>query len=141
MFGQGLLKGLQITWREFFNKKVTILYPEQRPPLPPRFHGSFRLDAEKCIACGICAGACPNKVIKLDSVREGKKRRLTSYVMYMQYCLFCGLCVESCNQDALHFTQDFELAKYTREDLALVLAKAPAVAEAAAAGQGEGEGS
>ncbi|GAW92853.1 NuoI/complex I 23 kDa subunit family protein [Calderihabitans maritimus] len=122
MYGQGLLKGLGITLKHLFGKAVTEQYPDQRPNLSPRFHGSFALDVEKCIACGICAKACPNNVIKIASSKgENKKRRLDDYKIELGYCLFCGLCVESCPTDAINFTQDFELASYTRQDTVLHL--------------------
>lgn len=117
MFGKGLLKGLSITWNFFYGKPLTELYPERRPNLPPAFHGSFRLDREKCNACNLCANACPNNVIAVESVRdESKKRRLTAYKLKLGQCLFCGLCVESCPQDALTWQPDFELACYRHED-------------------------
>ncbi|MGI9951060.1 NADH-quinone oxidoreductase subunit I [Moorellaceae bacterium AZ2] len=122
MFGQGLLKGLQITWHLAFGKAITEQYPERRPKLPPRSHGSFMLESEKCTACGVCANACPNHVISIQSRRdEDKKRRLTKYTMKLGQCLFCGLCVESCPSEALHFKPDFELACYNFEDTFHVL--------------------
>lgn len=121
MFGQGLIKGLEITLGELFKKKVTVQYPEQRCVIPPRFHGEFTLDADKCINCGLCANACPNKVIQIESDKADKKRILTKYTMNIQYCLFCGLCVENCNKGAIQFTQKFEMAKYDAAMIPLVL--------------------
>jgi len=129
MFGKGLIKGLQITWKEFWAQKLTVQYPDEQHPLPERFHGRFVLDIDKCIACSLCANACPNKVITIKKQKVGKKQFMTDYIMNIQYCLFCGLCVESCNKDALHFSQDFNMNQYFYRDIPLVLVQREAPAE------------
>lgn len=130
MYGKGLIKGLGITLGHLFEKNITEKYPEVKPTLSPRSHGSFALEEEKCISCGICKNACPNRVINLTSEKdENNKKKLTGYEMDIQYCLFCGLCVESCPTKALKFTQEFEGAKYFRDDLKLVLKKAEVAKE------------
>ncbi|MGI6066588.1 MAG: NuoI/complex I 23 kDa subunit family protein [Bacillota bacterium] len=117
MNGQGLIKGLGVTIKHFFAPKITELYPEVKPNLPPAVKASFEINREKCIACGLCAKACPNQVITMKTVKdENNKRQLAGYEMNMQYCLFCGLCAESCPTGAIIVKQDFELAAYTRED-------------------------
>lgn len=126
MFGQGLLKGLAITWKELFTRKVTVQYPEEKVPLPARFHGRFELDVDKCIACGLCVNACPNQVIQMTKQKVGKKQFLTKYVMRIEYCLFCGMCVEACNKDALAFSQVFDMNQYFRDKVRLVLVDRPA---------------
>jgi NADH-quinone oxidoreductase subunit I len=145
MFGQGLVKGLAITLRELFNKKVTIQYPEQRCYIAPRFHGEFTLDTDKCINCGLCANACPNNVIQIESEKADKKKIQTKFTMKLQYCLFCGLCVEACARNAIRFSDKFEMAKYSYDSIPLVLLnktpeqiaeeKARIVAEAAKAAE------
>lgn len=117
MYGFGLLKGMKITMKKFFNKKVTELYPEVKPDLPPRSHGSFKFEFEKCIACNMCADACPNSVIRVDFKKDEKgKRVLEQYNMSLGYCLFCGLCVKACPKDAINFKTDFGLTCYDRAD-------------------------
>jgi NADH-quinone oxidoreductase subunit I len=117
--GIGLIKGLKTTLRYFFRPNVTVMYPEERPNLSDRFHGELEIDMNKCIACGLCTRACPNKVISLEVVKdeETKKRRLDGYFLDLGYCLFCGLCTEACPTKAIHFSQRFELACYTREQV------------------------
>ena len=110
-------------------QKVTVQYPDERIMLPDRYHGRFELDVDKCIACMLCANACPNKVIQIERARVGKKQYLTKYVMRIEYCMFCGLCVESCNQGALRFSKVFNMNQYFRSKVRLTLADRPAPAE------------
>ena len=122
MYGQGLIKGLGITLKHFFEKKITQQYPEERPVLPDRFKGSLTLRVPKCIACGLCSNACPNHVIKVESEKdENNKKKLTGYKVMLERCLFCGFCVEACPTKALLWTKDFELTKFYRNDVNLDL--------------------
>ncbi|HBV98914.1 MAG: NADH-quinone oxidoreductase [Peptococcaceae bacterium BICA1-7] len=126
MFGQGLIKGLQITWGRMFDKKQTVKYPFEKIEMFPRYHGRFELDVDKCIACGLCANACPNKVIQLEKEKVDKKQFLTKYIMRIEYCLFCGLCVEACNKDALKFSNIIDMNQYRRSWVRLTLVDRPA---------------
>jgi NADH-quinone oxidoreductase subunit I len=126
MFGKGLIKGLEITWGWFWRKKVTVEYPDEKIVMSPRYHGRFELDQDKCIACGLCANACPNKVIQIEKAKLGKKQILIKYVMRIEYCLFCGLCVEACNKDALHFSSVIDMNQYYRNKVRLTIVDRPA---------------
>src|SRR5204862_2558996 len=70
-----------------------------------------------CIACDLCALACPENLIVVSSARNEQTRRkeLTNFTYDLSRCMFCGLCEDACPVDALELTQDFELASYTRE--------------------------
>jgi NADH-quinone oxidoreductase subunit I len=117
MFGLGILKGLSVTMRRCFTKKVTELYPEVKPKLPSRSHGSFAFEFDKCISCNMCADACPNGVIRVDFTKDDKgKRVLEQYNMNLGYCLFCGLCVKACPKDAINFSTDFDMVCYDKAD-------------------------
>jgi NADH-quinone oxidoreductase subunit I len=117
MYGFGILKGLGVTMKRFFKKKVTVQYPEVKPQLPPRSHGSFAFEFDKCIACNMCADACPNGVIRVDFTKDEKgKRVLEQYNMNLSYCLFCGLCVKACPKDAVYFKTDFDMVCYHKAD-------------------------
>ena len=117
MFGKGIVKGLSITMKYFFSKKVTEQYPEVKPKLPKRSMGSFSFNKDKCIACGICADACANGVIRVDFSKDERGRKvLENYHMNLGYCLFCGLCVRACPKGAITFKTDFDLACYNKDD-------------------------
>ena len=124
MFGIGMLRGMKTTLGHFFGPKVTIQYPEQRAPLAIGFRGLPRLlydeDPEhlRCVACSICANACPVDVIHIDTHRgEDRKLVLDRFDIEAGGCVYCGLCVEACPFDALTMMHGFEMAAYTREQL------------------------
>lgn len=56
-------------------KRDTILYPEQPVPVPPRFRGRIVLTRdpdgdERCVACNLCAVACPVGCIALQKAER-----------------------------------------------------------------------
>ena len=60
-----------------------------------------------CTACGACALACPEKLIKIGSLRdpETKKKVLTEFDYDMGRCMFCGLCEEACPTHSLKLSR------------------------------------
>ena len=119
-----LLKGLWVTFR---NQKPSLVYteqyPEERPSVAERYRGAPRLNVHPetnetlCIACNLCALACPETLIVVGAERnkETRRKELTTFIYDTSRCMFCGLCEDACPVDALELTQDFELASYTRE--------------------------
>ena len=122
-----LTVGLSVTTKYFFNFKAvtTQQYPEERLPLPARSRSMIKLiyDGEKdqfnCVACLMCAKACPNSCIKLEGVRQPDgKRRMTTFKLDFSTCIFCGYCVEACGFDALTFvSEEYENTVYKRGSL------------------------
>lgn len=124
-----LLKGMSITLGEFFTKKVTERYPENRATLKmfDRFRGELELirdenNMPRCVACGICVMNCPNDTLRVESetvtTEDGKKKKvLTRYVYDHGSCLYCQLCVKNCPYHAIEFVPTFEHAVFTREKL------------------------
>ncbi len=105
-----LFKGLRITLRYFFRKKVTIQYPEEEAPRSPRFRGLHALrrypnGEERCIACKLCEAVCPALAITIEAEpREDGSRRTTRYDIDLFKCIYCGLCEESCPVDSIVLT-------------------------------------
>jgi NADH-quinone oxidoreductase subunit I len=118
-----LFKGFALTGRYLFKRKITILYPEQKTPLSPRFRGLHALrryenGEERCIACKLCEAVCPALAITIESERrDDGTRRTTRYDIDLTKCIFCGFCEESCPVDSIVETQHFEYHGERRGDL------------------------
>ena len=109
-----LLMGLTVTGRNFFRRKVTLNYPEEKAPQSPRFRGLHALrrypnGQERCIACKLCEAVCPALAITIDSeVAEDGTRRTTRYDIDLFKCIYCGFCEEACPVDAIVETRIHE---------------------------------
>ncbi|MEJ2309593.1 MAG: NADH-quinone oxidoreductase subunit NuoI [Gammaproteobacteria bacterium] len=116
-----LLKGLGLTGRYLFAKKVTIQYPEERAPMSPRFRGlhaqrRYPNGEERCIACKLCEAVCPAVAITIEAEpRDDGSRRTTRYDIDLFKCIFCGFCEESCPVDAIVETRHYEYHFESRE--------------------------
>ena len=100
-------KGLMLTGRHMFKRKVTVMYPEEKTPRSPRFRGLHALrrypnGEERCIACKLCEAVCPALAITIDSEqRDDGTRRTTRYDIDLVKCIYCGFCEESCPVDSI----------------------------------------
>jgi len=105
-----LLKGLKVTGRYLFVKKITVQYPEEQTPQSVRFRGLHALrrypnGEERCIACKLCEAVCPALAITIDSKpREDGMRRTTLYEIDLFKCVYCGFCEEACPVDSIVLT-------------------------------------
>src|SRR5256885_8262739 len=115
-----LIRGLFLTFsyqRPSLN--YTEQYPKVRPKIAERFRGAPRLNLDPdtgetlCIACNLCALACPENCIEVGMQnrevtaggRTGQKRKvLTTFLFDTSRCLFCNLCAEACPTDCLELT-------------------------------------
>ena len=118
-----LFKGLALTGRYLFARKITVLFPEEKTPLSPRFRGLHALrrypnGEERCIACKLCEAVCPALAITIESdQRDDGTRRTTRYDIDLTKCIFCGFCEEACPVDAIVETHIFEYHGEKRGDL------------------------
>ncbi len=123
IFFVDLFQGMSVTFRYQDPKEVyTEQYPLERPQVAERYRGLPRLNVNPetgetlCIACDLCALACPEHLIVVKSERNPQTRRkeVTSWTVDVSRCMFCGLCEEACSTDCLELSQDFEFAVYDR---------------------------
>jgi NADH-quinone oxidoreductase subunit I len=118
-----LLKGMALTGRYFFARKITVQYPDERTPMSNRFRGLHALrryanGEERCIACKLCEAVCPAMAITIESdQRDDGTRRTTRYDIDLTKCIFCGFCEESCPVDSIVETRVFDYHGEKRGDL------------------------
>ena len=130
-----LFKGLQLTGKYFFRRKITVQYPEEKTPQSPRFRGLHALrrypnGEERCIACKLCEAVCPAVAITIESEqRADGSRRTTRYEIDLTKCIYCGFCEESCPVDSIVETRNFEYHGEIRGDLLMTKEKLLEVGE------------
>ncbi len=118
-----LLKGMAVTGKYFFARKITVQYPEEKTPQSFRFRGLHALrrypnGEERCIACKLCEAICPAMAITIEAQpRDDGSRRTTRYDIDLTKCIFCGFCEEACPVDAIVETRVFEYHGEKRGDL------------------------
>jgi NADH-quinone oxidoreductase subunit I len=123
LFLRELFKGMSVTGRKMFARKITVQYPEEKTPQSFRFRGLHALrrypnGEERCIACKLCEAVCPALAIVIESAeREDGSRRTTRYDIDLNKCIFCGFCEEACPVDAIVETRVFEYHGEKRGDL------------------------
>ena len=116
-------EGLWITLRYLFKPALTVQYPTEKLVPYERFRGALLFDAATCIACSLCAKACPSGCIALEAQThpETKKRvpKPEWYSLDLGKCNFCGLCQEACptKPKSVWHSLDYELAFFSRDEM------------------------
>ena len=130
-----LLKGMSITGRYLFARKITVQFPEERTPMSPRFRGlhaqrRYPNGEERCIACKLCEAVCPALAITIEAEpRSDGSRRTTRYDIDLFKCIYCGFCEESCPVDSIVETRLYEYHFENREDAIMTKEKLLAVGD------------
>jgi NADH-quinone oxidoreductase subunit I len=118
-----VLKAMWYTFKMMFKPKVTMQYPEERFDPPDIFRGRPVLvednGQERCVACGLCARACPPLAISMQASENSddpKERYPSFFEINMLRCIYCGYCEEVCPEEAIVMSKDYDLVFSSRED-------------------------
>lgn len=117
-----IFKGMWFSFTHIFRPRVTVKYPEQKIELGPEFRGRPVLVAEngteRCVACGLCARACPPLAISMQAAEtEDKKERYPAvFEIDMLRCIYCGFCEEVCPEEAIVMSPEYDMNFSNRED-------------------------
>ena len=118
-----VLRTIWLVFLHLFRRSETVQYPEEKAPLPPRWRGRIVLTrdpdgVERCVACYLCAVACPVDCISLQATEAEDGRRYPEFFrINFSRCIFCGYCEEACPTYAIQLIPDFEMAEYDRQNL------------------------
>lgn len=124
-----IAQGLQTTVKHLFMPTVTQQYPEEKPKLPPNYRGVHRLNRDqegrvKCVACYMCATACPARCIDIVSApapadwqKDGREKYPETFVIDELRCIYCGMCEQACPCDAIELTSLYDLTGLSREEM------------------------
>lgn len=137
MLGEGVLKGLAETARNFFGsyfrkeRLTTVQFPEERLPQPEAarnfpflvYDGNDWQAGLRCVACQICEKECPPKCIFIEKSKDKKPDQAGKPQFYpavfnidVSVCMSCQICVEVCPFDAIEMDTAFELSTCDRFD-------------------------
>jgi len=121
------VQGLTTTTKHLFSKKVTVSYPDQEPEIgnPLIYRGVHRLNKDtdgrvKCVACFLCATACPAHcidIVGIESPWPDREKYPESFSIDELRCIYCGMCEEACPVDAIELTSLYNLTGRSREEM------------------------
>ena len=134
-----IAKGMSITLRHFVKqvltptpKRRTVQYPDMKRPVADGYRGLHELKRHpdgsiKCVACYMCAEACPARCIEIEAEDVGGlatfqgvlEKRPLAFRIDLSRCIFCGFCEEACPKDAIWLRSNYELAWRVRSEMAL----------------------
>jgi NADH-quinone oxidoreductase subunit I len=111
----GVFKGLWITLRHVFGRKVTISYPEVKRAYSSRFRGQHYIKSvngvENCTSCMLCPTVCPALCIHIEAAEgDSKEKYPRKFEIDLLRCIFCGMCEEACPEDAIKLSTIYEMA-------------------------------
>ncbi len=127
LFVEGLSTTFRHLRRSLSGKTVTVSYPDQEPEIgnPLIYRGVHRLNRDdegrvKCVACFLCATACPARcidIIAAESPWPDREKYPQSFVIDELRCIYCGMCEEACPVDAIELTSLYNLTGRSREEM------------------------
>jgi len=127
LVAQGLTTVFSHVAKAVAGNVVTVSYPEEEPTIgnPLIYRGVHRLNKDKngrvkCVACFLCATACPAHCIDIvaaESPWDDREKYPESFTIDELRCIYCGMCEEACPVDAVELTSLYHLTGRSREEM------------------------
>jgi NADH-quinone oxidoreductase subunit I len=127
-----ILLGMALTFKNMWQTVVgrraaTVQFPEQKRSTSGRYRGIHLLtvredDTPKCVACYMCATACPAECIYIESGERPEKtieKYPTRFEIDLLRCVYCGFCVDACPEEAIMMSRENDLVGTSRADLVI----------------------
>jgi len=127
-----IARGLWHTLVHFFSRKFTVEYDGTEPGNPrknlriPGYRGEHYLKRDeqggvKCVACYMCATACPAKCIHIEAAAApagwpARDKYPARFEIDLLRCIFCGCCEEACPVDAIALSGVYPQVAASREE-------------------------
>jgi len=116
------------------HRNKSFCYPEERREQMPiidgglersNYRGVHRLNRDeqgrvKCVACFMCATACPADCIHIvgeESPWDDREKYPIKFDIDELRCIYCGMCEEACPVDAIELTPEYDLVGMSRQEL------------------------
>jgi NADH-quinone oxidoreductase subunit I len=125
-FVPAIVGGLKTTVGHLIHRRpVTQEFPEVKPELPPNYRGVHRLNRDeqgrvKCVACFLCATACPARCIDIVAAPApwpDRDKFPQTFVIDELRCIYCGMCEEACPVDAIELTSLYDFTGLSRAEM------------------------
>lgn len=125
LYVPAIVDGLRTTLAHMFRPAVTQQFPEEKPDLPLNYRGVHRLNRDdqgrvKCVACMLCATACPAHCITIQGAQSpwpDRDKYPETFELDELRCIYCGMCEEACPVDAIELTSIYDLTGTSRAEL------------------------
>ena len=122
-----VLKGMAITLKHFLkqictppSRRATIPYPDRKRTPAAGYRGLHELKrfpdgSIKCVACFMCAEACPARCITIEAeefsdlthTQGFEEKRPKVFKIDMLRCIYCGMCEEACPEQAIFMSHNY----------------------------------
>lgn len=118
-----VFKGLRYSFGKMSEDRYTFEYPEEQWYPPDSYRGRPVLVEEngrpRCVACGLCARACPPLAISMQAHEvhdDIKEREPEWFEINMLRCIYCGFCEEVCPEEAIVMSKEYDLTFMSRDE-------------------------
>ena len=115
-------------------RNKTLCYPEERREDIPvadggqraeNYRGVHRLNRDeqgrvKCVACFMCATACPADCIYIEGEQspwDDREKYPRKFDLDELRCIYCGMCEEACPVDAIELTPVYDIVGLSRPEM------------------------